>query len=92
MLLGKKLGALSASVAYCIRSDGQDREFSGVKAPAMECGSDLVYFMLKRRGPYQDPGADCYDQQYQARVIRRPTHGVAKLAFRLEPPGPDPVS
>jgi len=52
----------------------------------------IVYFMLKRREPYQDPGADCYDQQYQARVIRHLTHRVAKLGFRLEPLGPDQVS
>ena len=52
----------------------------------------IVYFMLKRREPYQDPGADYYDQQYQARVIRHLTHRVAKLGFRLQPIGPDQVS
>jgi len=52
----------------------------------------IVYFMLKRREPYQDTGADYYDQQYQARVIRHLTHRVAKLGFRLEPIGPDQVS
>ena len=52
----------------------------------------IVYFMLKRREPYHDPGADYYDQQYQARVIRHLTHSVAKLGFRLEPLDPDQVS
>ena len=45
----------------------------------------IVYFMLKRREPYQDPGADYYDQRYQARVIRHLTHRAAKLGFKLEP-------
>jgi hypothetical protein len=45
----------------------------------------IVYFMLTRREPYQDPGADYYDQQHQARVLRHLTHRAAKLGFKLEP-------
>jgi transposase len=52
----------------------------------------IVYFMLKRREPYQDPGADYYDQQYQARVLRHLTHRAAKLGFKLEPLAADQVS
>jgi transposase len=47
----------------------------------------IVYFMLKRREPYKDLGADHYDRQYQARVLRHLTHRAAKLGFRLEPIG-----
>jgi transposase len=52
----------------------------------------IVYFMLKRRESYRDLGADYYDQQYQARVIRHLTHRAAKLGFRLEPIGLEQVS
>jgi hypothetical protein len=52
----------------------------------------IVYFMLKRREPYQDPGADYYDQQYHSRVIRHLTHRAAKLGYRLEPIALDQVS
>ncbi len=52
----------------------------------------IVYFMLKRREPYQDLGADYYDQQYQDRVVRQLTYRAAKLGFRLEPIAPDQVS
>ena len=52
----------------------------------------IVYFMLKRREPYRDPGADYYDQQHQARVIRSLSHRAATLGFRLEPLALDQVS
>jgi transposase len=45
----------------------------------------IVYFMLKRRQPYRDPGADYYEEQHRARVIRNLKHKAAKLGMRLEP-------
>jgi hypothetical protein len=45
----------------------------------------IIYFMLKRKEPYRDPGADYYDQQYQARVVRNLQRQAAKLGMRLEP-------
>jgi hypothetical protein len=45
----------------------------------------IVYFMLKQREPYRDPGVDYYDQQYQARVVRNLQRRAAKLGMRLEP-------
>jgi len=44
-----------------------------------------VYFMLKRRDPYRDPGADYYEEQYRARVVRNLQRKAAKLGMRLEP-------
>ena len=44
-----------------------------------------VYFMLKRREPYRDPGADYYEAQYRARVVRNLQRKAAKLGMRLEP-------
>jgi len=44
-----------------------------------------VYFMLKRREPYRDPGADYYEEQYQARTVRNLQRRAAKLGMRLEP-------
>jgi transposase len=52
----------------------------------------IVYFMLKRRETYQDLGADYYDQQYQARVLRHLSHRAAKLGFTLQPIVADQVS
>ncbi len=45
----------------------------------------IVYFMLKRREPYHDRGADHYDQQYRQRVIRNLQRKAARLGMRLEP-------
>jgi transposase len=44
-----------------------------------------VYFMLKRREPYRDPGADYYEEQYRARIVRNLQRKAAKLGMRLEP-------
>jgi transposase len=45
----------------------------------------IIYFMLKHSKPYHDLGADYYDKQYRARVLRNLNHRAAKLGFRLEP-------
>ncbi|MFU8771791.1 MAG: IS110 family transposase [Anaerolineales bacterium] len=45
----------------------------------------IIYFMLKHRKPYHDFGADQYEQQYKARVLRNLNRRAAKLGFRLEP-------
>ena len=45
----------------------------------------IIYFMLKHRKPYHDFGADYYDQQYRARVLRNLNRRAARLGFRLEP-------
>ena len=45
----------------------------------------IVYFMLKNKQPYFDPGANYYDEQYRARVIRSLQHRASKLGMRLEP-------
>jgi hypothetical protein len=45
----------------------------------------IIYFMLKQRRPYHDFGADYYDQQYRARVLRNLSRRTAKLGFRLQP-------
>jgi transposase len=45
----------------------------------------IIYFMLKERKPYHDFGADYYDQQYRARVMRNLNRRAAKLGFRLQP-------
>jgi transposase len=47
----------------------------------------IVYFMLKHRQPYHDPGADYYDEQYRIRTIRNLQRRASKLGMRLEPVG-----
>jgi len=47
----------------------------------------IVYFMLKNRQPYRDPGADHYEEQYRIRVIRNLQRRASKLGMRLEPVG-----
>lgn len=47
----------------------------------------IVYFMLKQRQPYHDPGADYYDEQYRRRTIRSLQRRASKLGLRLEPIG-----
>ena len=45
----------------------------------------IIYHLLKHRQPYQDFGADQYEQQYRDRVLRNLNRRAAKLGFRLEP-------
>jgi hypothetical protein len=47
----------------------------------------IVYFMLKYRQPYRDPGADYYEEQYRIRAIRSLQRRASKLGMRLEPVG-----
>lgn len=47
----------------------------------------IVYFMLKNRLPYRDPGADYYEEQYRIRSIRYLQRRASKLGMRLEPVG-----
>ena len=47
----------------------------------------IVYFMLKNRQPYHDPGADYYEEQYRIRAIRNLQRRASKLGMRLEPGG-----
>jgi transposase len=47
----------------------------------------IVYFMLKNRQPYHDPGADYYEEQYRIRAIRNLQRKASKLGMRLEPVG-----
>lgn len=45
----------------------------------------IFYTMLKHRRPYQDPGADYYEKQHQARYIRSLERKAASVGMRLEP-------
>jgi len=44
----------------------------------------IIYFMLKERKPYQDFGAEQYEQQNRARAVRNLNRQAARLGFRLE--------
>ena len=45
----------------------------------------IFYFMLKEHKPYHDFGADYFEQQHRARVLRNLNRQAARLGFRLEP-------
>ena len=45
----------------------------------------IVYYMLKDRKPYHDPGAYYYQEQFRERTIRNLQRQAAKLGMRLEP-------
>ena len=49
----------------------------------------IVYYMLKNREPYHDPGAHYYEEQYRERAIRKLQRQAAKLGMSL---GPAPVT
>ena len=51
----------------------------------------IIYYMLKRKEPYRDPGAAAYDQHYKQRVMRNLQRRAAKLGMRLEPTQTNPV-
>lgn len=45
----------------------------------------IVYFMLKHRQPYLDPGASYYEEQYRERAIRNLRRKASSFGMRLEP-------
>lgn len=45
----------------------------------------ILYFMLKNREPYHDPGAYYYEEQYRERAIRKLQRQAAKLGLSLGP-------
>ena len=45
----------------------------------------IIYYMLRDRTPYQDPGAQQYEQQHQERVIRNLKRKAARLGMQLIP-------
>lgn len=45
----------------------------------------ILYFMLKNREPYHDPGAYYYEEQYRERAIRKLQRQAAKLGMSLGP-------
>lgn len=48
----------------------------------------IIYFMLKNKTSYHDDGADYYDRQHRARVLRNLNRQASKLGYRLEPASP----
>ena len=45
----------------------------------------IVYAMLKTREPYHDPGADAYDAQQQAKLLRNLKRNARQLGLALVP-------
>jgi len=43
----------------------------------------IIYFMLRDRTPYHDPGPEFYEQQFQQRVIRNLKRRAKRLGFEL---------
>jgi transposase len=50
-----------------------------------------VYFLLKHHIPYQDIGAEAYEQNHRQREIAALRKNAAKLGFALVSPQPDPT-
>jgi transposase len=50
-----------------------------------------VYFLLKHHIPYQDIGAEAYEQNHRQREIAALRKKAAKLGFALVSPQPDPT-
>ena len=48
----------------------------------------MVYFMLKYRQDYVDPGQDYYEQQYRARVLKNLKRKAKSLGMNLVPTQP----
>ena len=45
----------------------------------------IIYYMLRNRTTYQDPGAEYYEQQYQQRAIHNLKHKAKRLGFQVIP-------
>ena len=50
----------------------------------------IIYYMLRDRTPYRDPGAEQYEQQHRERVIRNLRRKAARLGMQLLPLETDP--
>jgi transposase len=74
----------SAAGAFYRRMRARNGAPKAVTATAHKLAR-TVYCMLKRREPYRDLGADYYEQQHRARVVRNLQRKAAKLGMRLEP-------
>jgi transposase len=80
----------SALGAYYRRIRARSGAPAAVTATAHKLAR-IIYAMLKNRKPYHDFGADHYEHQYRARVLRNLNRRAAKLGFRLEPAIPAPL-
>lgn len=45
----------------------------------------IIYYMLRDRTPYRDPGVDYYEQEYQRRAIRNLKHRAKGFGLQLVP-------
>ena len=45
----------------------------------------IIYFMLKRREEYVDPGASYYQEKYRERVVKNLEQKADKLGYKLVP-------
>jgi transposase len=45
----------------------------------------IIYFLLKRRQAYQDPGPNYYEQQYRERTLRKLKRQAAEFGLELVP-------
>lgn len=45
----------------------------------------IIYFMLRDRTPYRDPGADYFDEQHRQRSIRNLKRRATRMGFNLVP-------
>jgi len=78
----------SALGAYFRRMRARLGTPAAITATALKLAR-IIYFMLKEGKPYHDRGADHYEQQYRARILRNLNRRAAKFGFRLEPAVPE---
>jgi len=45
----------------------------------------IIYFMMKRKTPYEDPGEKYYQKKYKNRVLKNLKAKAASMGFNLEP-------
>jgi transposase len=74
----------SALGAYYRRMRARQGAPAAITATAHKLAR-IIYFMLKDRKPYHDPGADYFEQQHRERAVRNLNRQAARLGFRLEP-------
>lgn len=74
----------SALGAYYRRKPAQLGAPAAITATAHKLAR-IIYFMLSEHKPYHDFGADYFEEQHRARVLRNLNRQAARLGFRLEP-------
>lgn len=81
------LRSQSALGAYLRRMKARLGAAQAITATAHKLAR-IIWSMLKNKTPYTDPGAEAYDQQFQAKILKNLKRKANALGYQLHPVNP----